>query len=536
MAEDIEVLEKYLTAKPKGISSDVRLPYSVISDVPGKPIIYLSYSRRRKGLQLPIDPGNSQREIIDQILHPHQSEVIQLYFKHLHPCFPIVDKRTFLELWTKDPERISSTLVCDVYASALIFWRKSEVLRSHPRPDLGFVWNQAVKALQDDFMAPSISTIHSTLLDLTGRPILQISGNIVNAGRTITLAHSLGLHRDATGWKATEHEKNVRTNLWWGCLIQDHWSSLAHGTPPNIQRANYDVPLPTIDSLLSSSVVPEEQSNAGMTFIKLCSLSQILGSLLPLVYSLHINEKDATKETRRIQCSLDDWESDLPYMLNLGSHDRADRVNGSANLWFCFLSVKLLLCRVMFKISASSLSPMPEAKQYNLALLRDSASKLVEFVTDIHENQLQEFWLPHTAYLLVSAATILLRCIVESSDIKTKRDCILKLKAFQNRLQIARDTSGWDLAEFCLERCSLPIKQIAGALRVSLDLPDHDSSNGVQNRSSVVFTPTPSEPRATSLQDGSAPYPLDFFLPVDPWDIPWESMWDSNGGMFPQSF
>lgn len=78
MAEDIEVLEKYLTAKPAGVSSSARLPYSVISDVPGKPIIYLTYSRRRKGLQLPVDPGNSQREIIDQVLHPHQAEIINL--------------------------------------------------------------------------------------------------------------------------------------------------------------------------------------------------------------------------------------------------------------------------------------------------------------------------------------------------------------------------------------------------------------------------------------------------------------------------
>ncbi|MAD87718.1 MAG: hypothetical protein CL912_32560 [Deltaproteobacteria bacterium] len=158
------------------------------------------------------------------------------YFEYVHPCFPIVDKKTFLELWKKDPERISSTLVCDIYASALIFWPKSEILRGHAQPDLGFVWNQAVKALQDDFMAPSISTIHSALLDLAGRPILQISGNIVNAGRTITLAHSLGLHRDATGWKATEHEKIVRINLWWGCLIQDHWYSLftCHGKVENL--------------------------------------------------------------------------------------------------------------------------------------------------------------------------------------------------------------------------------------------------------------------------------------------------------------
>lgn len=35
-----------------------------------------------------------------------------------------------------------------------------------------------------------------------------------------------------------------------------------------------------------------------------------------------------------------------------------------------------------------------EAKQYRLALLRDSASTVVEYVTSLQSEQLQEFWLP----------------------------------------------------------------------------------------------------------------------------------------------
>ena len=80
-----------------------------------------------------------------------------------------------------------------------------------------------MSALQEDFMAPSSSTVHAALLDLVGRPIHGVIGNIVNAGRTVTLAHSLGLNRDPTSWKATEHEKIVRIKLWWGVLIHDYW-------------------------------------------------------------------------------------------------------------------------------------------------------------------------------------------------------------------------------------------------------------------------------------------------------------------------
>jgi len=141
----------------------------------------------------------------------------------VHPCFPVVDETTFMDMWARDHDRISSTLVCDLYATASLFWDRDEKLCSYAQPDLDFIWNQAVAALQEDFLAPSISTVHAALLDLVGRPVLAVTGNIANVGRVVTLAHSLGLHRDPTAWKATAHEKNARIRLWWGVLIHDHW-------------------------------------------------------------------------------------------------------------------------------------------------------------------------------------------------------------------------------------------------------------------------------------------------------------------------
>lgn len=141
---------------------------------------------------------------------------------------------------------------------------------------------------------------------------------------------------------------------------------------------------------------------------------------------------------------------------------------------------------------------------------------------------------PDTAYLLVSAATILLRCIVESSILQTKQVCMLKLKAFQKRLQTARDTSGWDLADFCLERCSLPIDQIATAMRATLPESRQQSSSTTENISDGAAAHP--ESGIVSIQNEALAYPSDFMLPVDAWDIPWENMWDANSGIFPQAF
>ena len=85
------------------------------------------------------------------------------------------------------------------------------------------MWNQAVTALRDDFVAPSMTTLYAVLLDLSGRPVLHVAGNIMNVGRTVTLAHSLGLHRDPSAWKMPDAEKSIRVKIWWGVLIHDLW-------------------------------------------------------------------------------------------------------------------------------------------------------------------------------------------------------------------------------------------------------------------------------------------------------------------------
>lgn len=239
MAEDIEVLEHYLTSHGAARSM-IAKPYSVISTAPGKPIVYLTVPRRRQGLRTENEPGRKQREIMENVLGKLRDHVVELYgksstmksrhadrktryFTKLHPCFPVIDEKTFKELWVQDRTRISSPLLCDIYAAALHFWHTSSDLQPYPQPDLSFMYNQAVSALQEDFLESTITTVHAALLDLVGRPVMSISGNIITLGRTVTLAHSLGLHRNPANWRATEHEKNVRVRLWWGVLVHDHW-------------------------------------------------------------------------------------------------------------------------------------------------------------------------------------------------------------------------------------------------------------------------------------------------------------------------
>lgn len=108
---------------------------------------------------------------------------------------------------------------------------------------------------------------------------------------------------------------------------------------------------------------------------------------------------------------LDDWDASLPEFLKIGPGH--DFVNGASSLHFCFLSLKLLLCRISFKVCRSAViryqevllmkqetlgSALAEARSYRLAMLREAASALTEFVCSLEAIQLGEFWLPCSSH------------------------------------------------------------------------------------------------------------------------------------------
>lgn len=124
-----------------------------------------------------------------------------------------------------------------------------------------------------------------------------------------------------------------------------------------------------------------------------------------------------------------------------------------------------------------------------------------------------------TAHLLVSATTILLRCLLESTDLTTKKECATKLLRLQHCLENAREASEWDLADFCLERCTEPIKKIAAAMGIPNEQPvpqlisDREASQNHDPLGSDMTFPE---------------LPSDLFLPVDSLDYPFDALWDAS--------
>lgn len=77
MADDLDVLERHLSSRPGADGRDTQ-PYIRISDSPGESIVYRTVPRLREGLQSTSNPGVAQREVMENVLGPLKTYVIQL--------------------------------------------------------------------------------------------------------------------------------------------------------------------------------------------------------------------------------------------------------------------------------------------------------------------------------------------------------------------------------------------------------------------------------------------------------------------------
>ncbi|QMW30216.1 hypothetical protein G4B84_005551 [Aspergillus flavus NRRL3357] len=521
ISEDIQILERYMSSKSSSLSTGER---SGSSDTP---MVYLRAPRRREGLSMAANPGKRQKEIVMQVLQPYTDELVRLYFEEIHPAFPLLDEQLFMELY-KAGDKLSPVLVCYFFSVSLILWHHSPVLRQFPKPDVYFIWNLAVEALQQDFLAPALSTMYSVLLDMGGRPIYSMLVNTINNGRAVTLAQTLGLNRDPTNWRRPKSEKSLRIRLWWAVVIHDRWSSFAHGISPTITKSRYDVPIPMLEDIITDSNQSDTRIKAANSFIHLCTLTEILGEVLPLVYDLTFNPEETWKQIRRLETNLDDWEDRLPSYLRRDNNENP-RVSGSSSLQLSYLAVRLLLKRI--SLHATTLSTdidRLQSTRYHLSQLRKSAQEIVNYVCSLTKAQLQEFWLPYTAHHLILTVIIFLRCTIESTDKTIISTCKTSLQHLWTKLQTTAE-DGWDLATMCISQCKESVSKVldsdvrganvVGGEQQQLHLQQGGAGDG-------KLLPNQGEGRSPAMQSMGAGELLPDILPFSNPDISFDNQWD----------
>ncbi|KAH7374851.1 putative Zn(II)2Cys6 transcription factor [Plectosphaerella cucumerina] len=467
VAPDVQMLEQYLSPAENGgpVSHVHPNPYSVYSDDPRNPVVYLKVPRQRTTASTGNGTsGFKQCEAIENIVQPLGPHVLDLYFDVVHPAFPVLDETAVKTAYQEGS--LPHTLVCEIYAVSLVSWELSPkiVASRRPRPDMRYIWNLTVSAMHEDFQTPSFSTVLACILDLLGRPITSITYNAINVGSAVALAQSLGLNRNPGKWKLDARQKNIRVKSWWALLIHDVWASLCHGTPGHIHRDQWDVDLPDLnivnDDVAAGASVTQTRLRGAHSFILLCQLTNLLSEVLAIVYSLRSDPLEQTlRVLRRIDAHVDELQDSLPPWLNPADETFASsrREPGALNLQLSFLAVKICICRAA--LQATRVADDTEALYYQSRCIK-IGNEFIDAVVALTPEETKAFWLPYIAYHFASAATLMMRCALEAQEETVATGCVNSARRLIDHLKKMKAQTNWDLADICLNQCEGTVKQM----------------------------------------------------------------------------
>jgi hypothetical protein len=280
--------------------------------------------------QSDLDEELANLDLVESIVQPHGRALVDLYFRIVHPSFPIMHKRVFLEKYDRTYREFTPPILAAVYILALNWWSYSPDLVNLPKPDVKKLEGLVPRFMSDVLNRPKLSTVQAGML-LLQRPD---GDSWALTGQLVAVAQSLGLHLDCSRWKIPEWERGLRKRLAWAIYMQDKWGALVHGRPALIHRDDWLVkPVETRDFPETADDDSEEEGsseveNGRLTFVSMISLTEILTEILDTFFTLRAttnlgsegeNAMTMTLEKAKpIQLKLKEWYANLPLSLAVG--------------------------------------------------------------------------------------------------------------------------------------------------------------------------------------------------------------------------
>ncbi|KAH8909845.1 hypothetical protein BR93DRAFT_909322 [Coniochaeta sp. PMI_546] len=410
---------------PTSIYESRLLPFdsSRTEDIPLTPSSSLRKVGATSTFLLTVDAGtrNHDQEFddldaIESIVHPHGQSLINLYFRIVHPTFPILHKKVFLEKYARTHREFSPPLLAAVYILALNWWSYATNLSLLPRPDRARLEDLASKAMADVVHRPKLSTIQAGLL-LLQRP----EGDTwALTTQVVGLAQELGLHLDCTDWRVPAWEKGLRKRLAWAVYMQDKWGSLVHGRPSHVTEREWDVrPLTEGDFPERAADEDEEEGSTEVEkgrvlFCEMIRLTGILADVLGTFYTVRAERelRDMSGEgvgwvlgrAKPLQLRLKSWFADLPECLRL--QDVAVRkLSSTGYLHLAYYATEITLHRRI--VQALEGEENPELVRVCRVAARERLVNALEFVNRLRPEHLQSFWYSASEYNFALVGTFI---------------------------------------------------------------------------------------------------------------------------------
>ncbi|KJZ74230.1 Cutinase transcription factor 1 beta [Hirsutella minnesotensis 3608] len=268
-------------------------------------------------------------------------------------------------------------------------------------------------------------------------------------GVAISLAHTIGLHRNPETTSMTVTKQRLWKRIWWSCFMRDRLIALGMRRPTRIKDEDFDVPMLVesdfeIQTLAeSNTVIPAEctlmrdvamQRELATLCIAKAKLCICISHMLTAQYSVLIRDKMRPENTTNstmmlfpnkqpenveglgaIDLELCAWAESLPANCRYRPLNPLDVKDGRATI-----AVQRTLLHMVFHTTVSALhrpqflpaSPLQaptasrQAQEMSRLRVRDAASQITRMATQLHHLRLERF-LPTTGVTVILPAMII---------------------------------------------------------------------------------------------------------------------------------
>jgi hypothetical protein len=171
----------------------------------------------RPDTQDEIDQELKNLDAVENVVAPYGPELVNLYFRIVHPSFPILHKKVFLEKHGRSYRESTPAGLGAVYLVALNWWSYSPALSSKPKPDAEELKRLVLQMLFNIHNRPKISDLQGGLVLLQQR---SVSSWALTA-HLVAMSQNLGINLDCSDWRVPDWERGVRKRVAWAIFMQD---------------------------------------------------------------------------------------------------------------------------------------------------------------------------------------------------------------------------------------------------------------------------------------------------------------------------
>jgi hypothetical protein len=251
-------------------------------------------------------------------------ELIDSYFKWIHPIVPVINKTKFLHRY-RDQKNPPSLLLLQamLLAGSRVCTNPQLMDANGSSTPAALTFYKRAKALYDANYEDDRVTIVQSLL-LMGwywEGPEDVTKNVFYWTRVATIvAQGSGMHRSVEGSQLSKSDKRLWKRIWWSLFTRDRSVAVALGRPCHINLDDSDVEMLTEDDFIEDE--PDQQSECPpdpihvqffLQYVKLC---EIMGLVLSQQYSVAAKGRRQNPiDLTHSDMALADWLQNCPKLV-----------------------------------------------------------------------------------------------------------------------------------------------------------------------------------------------------------------------------